>query len=105
MTQAKDSTNSEMIQFLEMENRALMGKPLNQSFILSQVRKYNQAVRQLYRDNALLAIGIHTGLLQKRVAIASELTQVERDRVLYFCRQFLKSNHIQAEIKEQKAPH
>lgn len=104
MTQAKDSTDSEMVQFLEMESRALTGKPLNQSFILEHIRKYNQARRQLYRDNALLAIGIHAGLLQKRVAIASELTQQERDRVLYFCRQFLKSNAIQAEIKEQKAP-
>lgn len=73
---------------------------LNHSFILEQIRKYNQARRLIYRDRALLAIGLHTGFLKKSHALAPELSQEERERVLYFCRQFLKANAIQAELKE-----
>lgn len=96
--------NSEVLAMVEWESRALTGNSLNQGFILQQIRKYNQTSRQLHQDKALSAIGIHTGLLPKRVAIAPELTQEERNRVLYFCTQFLKTAGIKAEMKQQKAP-
>ncbi|AFZ22363.1 hypothetical protein [Allocoleopsis franciscana] len=64
---------------------------INHSFVFDQIRKYNQTRRQLYRDKALLAVGIHVGLLKKSNAIAPELSNEERQRVLYFLLQFLKS--------------
>jgi hypothetical protein len=72
---------------------------IDQSFVFNQIRKYNQASRQVYRDKALLAIGTHTGLLKKSKALVPELNQAERRRVLYFARQFLKANKCQAEIE------
>lgn len=78
---------------------------INQGFILTQIRRYNQARRQIYKDRALLTIGIHTGLIPKKAALTPELSSEERERVLYFCRQFLESSGIKAEMKEQqKAP-
>lgn len=72
---------------------------INESFVFNQIRKYNQARRQIYKDKALLSVGIHAGLLKKQSAIAPELSQPERDRVLYFLRQFASSAGCPVEIK------
>lgn len=96
--------DSEMIKFLNWESRALTGQCLNSAFIIDWIRKYNRASRQLYQDRALLAIGIHAGLIKKSSAIAPQLSEEERQRVLYFCREFLKSAGICASMREQKAP-
>jgi hypothetical protein len=71
---------------------------INQSLVFNQIRKYNQARRQIYKDKALLTVGIHAGLLKKQVAVAPELSQEERDRVLYFLREFARSAGCQVEI-------
>lgn len=76
-----------------------MADELNQNFIFNQIRKYNQARRQLYRDKALLAVGIHAGLLRKSKAIAPELSEEDRQRIIYFLRQFLKTSGCEAEIE------
>lgn len=67
-------------------------------FVFNQIRKYNQARRQIYKDKALLAAGIHAGLLKKSKAIVPELSDGERQRVLFFLREFLKSAGVEATI-------
>ena len=71
---------------------------INESFVVDHIRNYNRARRQIYEDRALLAIGIHAGLLKKSKSVAPELSEEERQRVIYFCREFLKSAGILAEI-------
>ena len=80
----------------------MMAEELNQNFIFNQIRKYNQARRQIYRDKALLAVGIHAGLLKKSKAIAPELSEEDRLRVLFFLRQFLASSGCNAEIAAEE---
>lgn len=72
---------------------------INEAFVFDWIRKYNQSRRQIYKDKALLAVGIHAGLLKKSKAIAPELTQEERDRVVYFLRQFVRSAGVQVQIQ------
>lgn len=71
---------------------------INENFIVDWIRRYNRSRRQIYKDKALLAIGIHAGLLKKSKSVAPELSEEERQCVLYFCREFLKSAGILAEI-------
>ncbi len=72
---------------------------INEAFVFAWIRKYNQARRQLYKDKALLAVGIHAGLLKKSKSIAPELSQEERDRVVYFLREFVRSAGIEVKIQ------
>lgn len=71
---------------------------VNEAFVVDHIRKYNRARRSMYRDKSLLEIGVHVGLIKKSKAIIPELTDEERQRVLYFCREFLKNAGIKAEI-------
>lgn len=71
---------------------------INEAFVFDWIRKYNQSRRQIYKDKALLAVGIHAGLLKKSNAIAPELSHEERQRVLLFLREFLKSAGVEVSI-------
>ncbi len=71
---------------------------IDESFVWGQIRKYNQARRQIYKDKALAAVGIHTGLLKSPAKIFPELTEEERSRILYFLRQFLADKGVQVEL-------
>lgn len=71
---------------------------IDENLIFNQIRKYNQARRIIYKDQALLRVGIHVGLLKRRMSVTPELTQEERDRVLYFLRQFVTNQGCEVEI-------
>lgn len=72
---------------------------VNNTFVFAQIRKYNQASRQIYKDRALLAIGVHVGLISRFKAIAPGLSDEERRRILYFIDRFLTSQEIAIELK------
>ncbi len=74
------------------------GLSIDESFLWSQIRKYNQARRQIYKDKVLLAVGVHTGLLTAQKKFFPELTEEERNRILYFLRQFLADKCVQVEL-------
>jgi hypothetical protein len=48
----------------------------------------------------LTAVGIHAGLLEKKKLVFRTLTREERQRVVYFLRQFLRDQGVEAQIKE-----
>ena len=70
---------------------------MNPDFIFRQIRRYNTAKSQLYKDAALKAAGVHAGLL-KEVSLRP-LTREERERVLYYLRIFCQAQGIQVTIK------
>jgi hypothetical protein len=72
---------------------------INPSFVFNQIRKYNKSRRQTLKDAALTAVGIHVGLLEKKNVIIRDLTQEERDRVLYYLRQFLQNQGLTVTIQ------
>jgi hypothetical protein len=72
---------------------------INPSFVFNQIRKYNKSRRQTLKDAALTAVGIHVGLLEKKNVIIRDLTKEERDRVLYYLRQFIKSEGLKVTIQ------
>lgn len=75
---------------------------LREQFILTQIRRYNAAGRQVHRDRCLLAIGIYEKIFPKEKArIAPKLTPEERITVLYFLRQFCEQQGLQIEFKEE----
>lgn len=73
---------------------------MNENFIFNQIRRYNQARRQMYKDKALLAIGVHVGLLKKSSALVPALSTEDRSRVIYFMRQFCQSAGVEVSIAE-----
>jgi hypothetical protein len=50
------------------------------------------------KDAALTAVGIHAGLLVKSRVVMRELTPEEKNRVLYFLRQFVQSQGVEVAI-------
>jgi hypothetical protein len=72
---------------------------INPSFVFNQIRKYNKSRRQTLKDAALTAVGIHVGLLEKKSVIIRDLTQEERDHVLYYLQQFLQSQGLKVTIR------
>lgn len=73
---------------------------LNEDFLFKSIRKYNQVRRQTQKDVVLNAVGIHAGLLPRSRNPLPELSQEERDRVLYFLKEFLLQQGIEASIKD-----
>lgn len=77
-----------------------MTTEIENNFLFQQIRKYNRGRRQSYRDAALYAVGRHTGLIQeKRRSPLIELSPNERNRVLYFLRQFLEQQGLEVLLK------
>lgn len=72
---------------------------MNETFIFRQIRKYNSSQRQSLKDAALTAVGIHAGLLVKSRVVMRELTSEERNRVLYFLRQFVQDQGVEVAIE------
>lgn len=73
---------------------------VNPSFIFNSIAKYNRVQRQTQKDVILNAVGIHAGLLPKKGNPLPVLSQEERDRVLYFLKQFLASQKLEVTLKE-----
>ena len=73
---------------------------MNNSFVFNQIRRYNSVKTKLHQDAALTAVGIHVGLLEKKKLVFRTLTREERQRVVYFLRQFLRDQGVEAQIKE-----
>ena len=78
----------------------VFGNQVNPSFVFNSIRKYNRSQRQTQKDVILNAVGIHVGLLPKNRNPLPVLSQEERDRVLYFLRQFLASQKLEVIIKD-----
>lgn len=76
-----------------------MGSEINPDFVFKQIRKYNSTTRQVHQDRALLAVGIHAGLLAKKRALAPSLKPKERLIVLDFLRQFCEEQGVTLEFK------
>ena len=72
---------------------------LNESFLFKSIHKYKRSQRQTQRDAVLNAVGVHAGLLERSSNPLPVLSQEERDRVLDFLREFLKSQKLEVEIK------
>ncbi|MBD1926494.1 hypothetical protein H6F74_09590 [Trichocoleus sp. FACHB-90] len=72
---------------------------MNPNFVFNQIRRYNKATSQLYKDAALVAAGVHVGLLQKKNIPARQLTNEERKRILYFLDIFCQSQGITVTFK------
>jgi len=76
-----------------------LGTQINPSFLFNSIAKYNRSQRQTQKDTILNAVGIHVGLLPKNRNPLPVLEKEERDRVLYFLRQFLASQKLEVKIK------
>ncbi|HAA31090.1 MAG TPA: hypothetical protein DCE56_29520 [Cyanobacteria bacterium UBA8553] len=72
---------------------------MNQDFVLRQIRKYGRVSRVTQKDAILTAIGIHVGLLEKKNVVIRELTVEQRDRVLYFVKQFCLTQGLEFEVR------
>ncbi len=75
---------------------------MNSTFINNQIRKYTKMRRATSKDAVLTAIGIHTGLLEKKRVILRSLTPAEREQVLYFMQQFAQSQKLTVDAAELK---
>lgn len=76
-----------------------MERAINPNFIFNQIRKYNQAHSQTYKDAALAAVGIHVGLLEKENIVLRDLTNEERQMMIYYLQQFCRSEGINVTIQ------
>ncbi len=73
----------------------------NPDFVFNSIAKYNRSNRRTQQDAILHAVGLHCGLIKsKRNRLPILLSQEERDRVLYFLRQFLASQKLEVKIKD-----
>jgi hypothetical protein len=74
----------------------------NPDFIYNSIAKYNKSSRRTQQDAILHAVGLHCGLIKpkRNQRLPILLSQEERDRVLYFLRQFLASQKLDVKIKE-----
>jgi hypothetical protein len=77
-----------------------MAKEINESFVFNQIRKFNQARRQTQKDVVLHAVGVHAGLVKVQRTPLPTLTPEERQRVLYFLRQFCEQQGVEVLLKE-----
>ncbi len=77
-----------------------MEREINQSLIFNQIRKYNQVRRQTQKDVALHIVGVHVGLLEVQRTPLPTLKEEERQRVLYFLKQFCEQQGVQVLLKE-----
>lgn len=75
-----------------------MERAIDPMFIFNQIRKYNQARSQKPKDAALVAVGIHVGLLEKKNIALRPLTREQREMMRYFLRQFCTSQGVNATI-------
>jgi hypothetical protein len=73
----------------------------NSDFVLNSIAKLNRSNRRVQKDSVLHGVGLHVGLLQKKKnqRLPIILTQEERDRVLYFLRQFLVNQGLDLQIR------
>jgi 5-hydroxyisourate hydrolase-like protein (transthyretin family) len=75
---------------------------INTDYIFNSIAKLNRSNRRIQKDAVLHAVGIHIGLLKKKKnqRLPIILSQEERDRVLYFLRQFLAQQKLEVKIKD-----
>lgn len=75
---------------------------INSDYILNSIAKYNRSNRRTQQDAVLHAVGLHTGLLKKKKnqRLPIVLSGEERDRVLYFLRQFLTQQGLEVALKD-----
>ena len=67
-----------------------MVSTIDHNFIVSQINNYYRRDGiQVVQDNALIAIGVHTGLLRKQDIALRSLTITERKTVLFFMARFV----------------
>lgn len=72
---------------------------MNPSFIFREIRRYNQAQRQETKDAALIAIGLHAEILDKKHIALRDLLPEERSRIIYFLEQFLQQQGLKVAIE------
>jgi hypothetical protein len=73
----------------------------NSDFILNSIAKLNRSNRRVQKDSVLHGVGLHVGLLKKKKnqRLPVILKQEERDRVVYFLRQFLVNQGLDVQVK------
>ncbi|MEP0799052.1 hypothetical protein [Funiculus sociatus] len=76
-----------------------MERLINPGFIFNQIRRYNQARKQTYKDAALVAVGIHVGLLEKKNIVLRDLSEEQRRMMIYFLQQFCCNEGVNVTIK------
>lgn len=68
----------------------MVPKTIDHDFIVGQINNYYRRDGiQVVQDNALIAIGLHTGLLKKEDIALRSITTGERRMVLFFIERFL----------------
>jgi len=75
---------------------------INTDYIFNSIAKLNRSNRRVQKDAVLHVVGIHTGLLKKKKnqRLPVILSTEERDRVLYFLRQFLTQQGLEVRVKD-----
>lgn len=75
---------------------------INSDYLLNSVVKYNKSNRRIQQDAVLHAVGLHIGLLTKKKnqRLPIVLSGEERDRVLYFLRQFLTQQGLEVKVRD-----
>jgi hypothetical protein len=64
---------------------------MNEAFLFNSIHKYNRATRQSQKDVLLYKMGVHAGLIEKRRSPLPTLTPEQRQSVINFVNDFLKS--------------
>ena len=77
-------------------------KNLDTNFIFNQIRAYNKAQKPKLKDRILHAAGAYAELLSQEAILRGELTDAERNAVLFFLIQFCEFQGLKVEISESK---
>lgn len=72
---------------------------MNPNFVFREIRRYNQAQSQKSKDAALVAIGLHAEILEKKDIALRDLLPEERNRIIYFLKQFLQQQGLEVALK------
>lgn len=76
-----------------------MERLINPGFIFNQIRRYNLARKQTYKDAALVTVGIHVGLLERKNIVFAPLSEEQRRMMIYFLQQFCRNEGVDIIIK------
>jgi hypothetical protein len=68
---------------------------MNPTFLFKSIRKYNVARRRTQKDVILHAVGVHCKLLENKRSPLPTLSEAEREVVLNFLRDFLRSENLE----------
>lgn len=68
-------------------------------FLFNSIRKYNRVRRQTQRDVVLHAVGVKTGLLEKKRSPLPELSEMERELVLNHLRTFCEAQGVEVLLR------